>query len=109
MLEIELTNEQKVKVTLAPKTAAGKPAPLDGEPVWTVIAGAGPDVNLAVDPGSLSAFLISNDTPGDIDFQVEADADLGAGVETITELIRLHVAGAKAANLGITNTPPEPK
>lgn len=109
MLEISLTNEQKVKVTLTPVTATGKPAPVDGVPTWEVISGAGPGQNLEVAEDGMSAYLISNDTPGDIEFLVKADADIGEGMEEISDIIKLHVAGAKATSLGLVAGDPEPK
>lgn len=105
-MDITLTNEQKVKVTLAPVTATGKPAKLDGEPTWTVQSG---DSTVQVDPGGLSAFLVSSDTPGDTVIVVEADANLGEGVETISDAIRLTVEGARASSLGLVVGTPEPK
>ena len=84
---VKITNEQKVNVTLSPKTDSGKPAKVDGAPVWTVVSG---DSTVVVAPDGLSADLISSDTPGDTTFLVDA--------ETIT----LSVAGANAKNLGIT-------
>ena len=106
MLEISITNEQQVKVHLAPVTAGGKPAPVDGAPEWSVITG-----NSTVTPAAdgLSADLISADDPGDTDFLVKADADIGEGVEEISDIVRLHVAGAAAANLGLTADAPTQK
>jgi hypothetical protein len=106
MIKITITNEQKVTVTLAPVTATGKPATLDGAPVWTVQSG---DSTVLAADGGLSASLISSDTPGDTVILVEADADLGAGVETISDIIQLTVQGARAQNLGLTVGTPEPK
>jgi len=40
---------------------------------------------------------------------VKADADLGEGVTEISDIIRLTVAGAQAANLGLTAEAPTPK
>jgi hypothetical protein len=57
----------------------------------------------------LSADLISSDDPGDTDFLVKADADLGEGVVEISDIIRLSVSGAQAANLGISLGEPTPK
>src|SRR5882762_7874092 len=80
MLEITITNEQQVNVALHPVTATGRPAPVDGAPVWTVQSG-----NSTVNPAAdgLSAYLVSSDTPGDTEILVEADVDLGPGVTTI--------------------------
>jgi len=96
---IKITNEQKVNVTLSPKTDLGKPAKLDGAPVWSVVGG---DSTVVAAADGLSADLISSDTPGDTTFLVDADADLGTGVEDLQETITLTVAGANAKNLGIT-------
>jgi len=106
MLELSITNEQKIPVTLSPKTATGKPASLDGAPTWEVITG-----NSTVVPSAdgLSAELVSSDDPGDTDVLVKADADLGAGVVEISDIIRLSVVGALAANLGLTAGAPVAK
>ena len=99
MVETTITNEQKVTVTLSPVTDTGKPAKLDGAPKWSVISG---DSTVVAAPDGLSADLVSSDTPGDTTFLVDGDADLGSGVEDIQETITLHVAGARAKNLGVT-------
>lgn len=98
-VEITITNEQKVPVTLAPVTDTGKPAKLDGAPTWEVVSG-----NSTVVPAAdgLSADLISADDPGDTQFLIKADADLGAGVVEISDTIKLTVTGALAKSLGIT-------
>ena len=106
--EITLTNEQKVKATLAPVTATGKPAQLDpnNKPKWSIISG---DSTVEVAEDGLSATIISSDTPGDTQILIEADADLGEGVETISDVIAVKVVGAKAQSLGLTIGTPEPK
>jgi hypothetical protein len=106
MLEITITNEQQVNVTLHPVTSTGRPAQVDGAPTWTVQSGNS-TVTAAAD--GLSADLISSDTPGDTEILVEADADLGQGVVPISDIIRLSVAGAQAANLGLVAGDPTPK
>lgn len=105
-MEIKITNEQKVKVTLTPKTDTGKPAPLDGVPSWQVLSG-----NSRVEQADdgMSAYLISGDDPGDTEVIVKADADLGEGTEEISDILRLSVVGATAKNLGIAVGTPEPK
>jgi len=94
-----ITNAQKVNVTLSPKTDSGKPAKLDGAPVWSVVSG---DSTVVPAADGLSADLISSDTPGDTTFLIDADADLGTGVEDLQETITLTVIGENAKNLGIT-------
>lgn len=107
-VEITLTNEQKIKATLSPKTATGRPAQVDpnNKPSWSVISG---DVVVEPSDDGLSATIISPDAPGDSQILVEADADLGDGVETISDMIKVSVVGARAANLGLTLGTPEPK
>lgn len=105
-LELSITNEQKISVTLAPKTSTGKVAPLDGKPTWEVVSG-----NSTVTPSEdgLSASLVSSDDPGDTQILVKADADIGEGVVEISDTIKLTVVGALAANLGLVAGAPEPK
>ena len=105
-LSVKITNEQKVKVTLTPVTDTGKPAKLDGSPAWTVISG---NSSVAVSDDGLSADLISADDPGDTEVLVKADADLGDGIEEISDIIKLSVVGATAKNLGLSAGTPEPK
>ena len=106
MLDIKITNEEKVLVTITPTTSTNKPATVDGAPTWTVQSGESV-VSVAAD--GMSASLISSDTPGDTVILVEADADLGEGVETISDIIQLHVLGAGAKNLGLSQGPVEAK
>lgn len=107
-VEVSITNEQKVKASLSPTTATGKPAQLDpnNPPQWSVISG---DSTVSASSDGLSADLISSDTPGDTVYLVKADADLGDGVEEISDTIRLSVVGARAQNLGLTLGTPEAK
>jgi hypothetical protein len=106
MLEIKLTNEQKVLVRLRPVTSTGKDVAVDGKPTWNIQSG---NSTIEVAEDGLSATLISSDTPGDTMIVIEADADLGEGVETISDAIRLTVEGAKAQSLGLSVGTPEPK
>jgi len=100
---ITITNEEKVQVTLAPTTAAGNPATLDGVPTWTVIEG---DSTLEVSEDGLSAFLVSGNADVNSKIEVTADADLGEGVISLTDVIDLAVVAAQASALGlVTGTP----
>ncbi len=105
-MEVRITNEQQVTVTLTPKTDAGKPAKLDGVPSWEVVSG---DSKVTPSADGMSALLVSADDPGDTQILVKADADIGEGVEELSEIIKLTVAGATAKNLGITIGAPENK
>lgn len=99
MVATKLNNEQKVTATLAPKTSKGKPVPVDGKPSWSVAAG---DVTLEAAEDGMSCTIISGDSPGVSQVVVEADADLGEGVVTISDVIEVTVEGALASNLGLT-------
>jgi hypothetical protein len=96
---ITITNEQKVQVTLTPTTAAGNPATVDGVPVWTVLSG---DATLEISEDGLSAFLVSGKANINSQIEVSADADLGEGVATITDVIDLAVVAASASALGVS-------
>lgn len=100
---ITITNEEKVQVTLAPTTAAGNPATLDGVPTWNVIEG---DATLEVAVDGLSAFLVSGAADVNSKIEVSADADLGEGVVTLTDVIDLAVVAAGASALGLVVAAP---
>ncbi len=104
MLELTITNEQQVTVRLNPRTDAGKPAKLDGAPVWSVTSGPGTVVPAA---DGLSAVLVSSDTDlTDTIYLVDGDADLGSGKEDVQDQIILHVSHANATNLGLVADQP---
>ena len=105
-LELSITNEQQVAVTLTPVTATGKPATLDGAPVWSVLEGASTVLPAA---NGLSAVIRSSDTPGDTRILLKADADLGAGVIEVSDVITVHVLGANASSLGLVVGTPTAK
>jgi len=101
-LELNCTNEEKIKVTVNPVTLAGTPVALDGPVVAVVQSGDG-TVEMVDDK---SFFLVSGANPGDTAYLVSGDADLGSGVQNISDTIVLKVAGALAANLGLVAEAP---
>jgi len=105
-LDLAITSEEKIKVTLDPKTQSGKPATLDGVPTWEVISGNG---TVVPESDGLSAFLVSGDSVDTVVYRVSADADLGQGVRTIEDTITVTVTNAEAAALGLTAGTAEPK
>ena len=104
-MQVTITNEQKVLVTLNPTTGAGHPAKVEGKPNWN-ISGLS---TLVVAEDGMSAYLVSSDETGQSTIIVTADADLGEGVELIQGQIDLTVISAKAQNLGLAVGTPEPK
>lgn len=106
MLELSCTNEEKVPITIAPVTTTGKPSKIQsGSLVVTAQSGSG-TVELIDDS---SFYVVSGDDPGDTEYLVAGDADLGDGVTTISDIVMLRVAGANAANLGLAAGSPVPK
>ena len=103
---VTITNEQKVQVTLAPLTAAGNPATVDGVPTWSVTSG---DATLEVAENGMSAYLVSGAADVNSQITVTADADLGEGVTEITDTIDLAVVSAAASQPGRNAGTPERK
>lgn len=105
-MNVVLTNEQKVTVTLNPTTAGGHPAKLDGVPAWNVLDG-----NSTVAPAEdgMSAVITSSDSPTVTNIQVTADGDLGEGVRELTLDLAVVVTEAGANDLGGTVGTPELK
>lgn len=106
MLDLTITNEQKVKVTVNPVTEAGTPVTLDGPIEVAVSSGDG---TFDIQPDGVSVYFISGDLPGDTVFTISGDADLGAGVVNVSDVVNLHVEGAMAAALGLVADVPELK
>lgn len=107
MLSVAITNEQKVKITAAPRTASGRAAQVDGALRVSVQSG---DVTIESSAGEpLSFFAISGDDPGTSVLLVEADADLGSGEVLIADTVEVVVSGAQAENFGLVAGLAEPK
>lgn len=106
MNDIQSTNEEKVHVKLNPTTTSGNPASLDGAAVWEILSG---DATVEPDADGLGAFIVSGSAIGASQVKVSADADLGAGVQTIEAIIDYNVVSPQAANLGIVSEPAVPK
>lgn len=105
-VDVKLTTEQRVQVSVQPKTKAGKPADVDGDVAFT---SDNPAVVIErIDPKS--AWINSPDSPGDSVIVVSADADLDAtGVQTIEDTVTIHVSNPLAESLGLTLGNPEDK
>ena len=105
-MEIKITNEQKVHVKLNPKTSHGNPAALDGAATFTVVSG---DCTVEPDADGLGATITSGTLVADSQISVSADADLGAGVDTITDTIIVTVTAPEASSFGIVADAPTDK
>jgi len=108
MLELNCSKEEKIKVTVYPITLGGRSAQIqEGSLELEVTYGSG--TCPLVENEGLAFWLVSGDIPEDVGFLVKADADLGEGIETISEMIVLHVSDVKAVNLGLVAESPVPK
>lgn len=106
-LNIAITNEEKILVTLTPVTAAGNPATLDGVPTWVSDNTDVATVQVADD--GLSAYIISGNV-GTANVTVTADADLDEGEEReLSDVVAVTILGAEAASLGFGAGSGEPK
>jgi hypothetical protein len=101
------TNEQQIPVTVAPASAQGNPAPVQGALRVEVVSGDGTFTQDPVTPLMFKA--VSGSAMGDTVYNVRADADLGEGEELIEDQYTLTVTGAKAASFGMTSGVAEPK
>lgn len=105
-----LNNESKVSAKVEPLTPSGKPAIVDGAPVWSSA-----DENVfTVTPAAdgLTAVITSADTGTEVRsaaLTVTADADLGDGVKPITYTETIVVGPAEASTLSGQFGNPEPK
>lgn len=106
---IQLTDTQKVTLSIQPVDAKGNPALVDGAPTWnssdpsiiTVVPSADGLSAVASAAGPLTADGAS------VQVSVTADADLGAGVETISGTMDVTVVASKAVSVAINAGAPE--
>ena len=93
MSMLNMTDSQQAIVKLAIKDAKGKPAKVDGVPLWAVADSSVATVVPAAD--GLSANIVAGDG-GNTQVTVTADADLGSGVSPIIGLLDVVVEGGPA-------------
>lgn len=103
---LELKDSDKVTLTISPKDAKGKPAKLDGIPVWTVDAAN--VAGMVVSADGLSVEINAGD-PGTARVAVSADGDMGPGVTTLAGFIDISVIPGAAVTIDITPGTPTPQ
>lgn len=107
MIKVAITTEQFIDVPLKITSAGGKPAPIDGEPQWTIESGID-IISVTTSPkGLVGRIYPDSDQTGVAVVRVSVDADVGEGTETISEDIEVTVTSPKAANLGIKPLVPQ--
>ena len=105
-MAFSMTATQQVDLTIAPKDKKGKPAALDGVPVW---ATDNTDV-LALTPSAdgLTCTIVAVGMVGTANVQVTGDADLGSGVAPLIGTLAVTVTPGQAVTIDITpGTPSE--
>jgi hypothetical protein len=99
MLTVNLTTEQKVLLSIAPASALGNPATVDGVPVWTLIQG---DAELLPSEDGMSCEVLSGAAGVINEVEVSADADRGEGVRAILDRAVVVVDLPEAETLGMS-------
>jgi hypothetical protein len=103
-----ITNEEKVGVSVSFFTDKGKPAKVDGAPVWKSSDESVATVVPSAD--GMSASIVSVDgAEGTATISVEGDADLGAGVVPVGASDTVLVTSPQASSASFTFGAPEQK
>ena len=96
---ITLTDTQYVEVSFQPVDARGNPARVEGVPEWQVSDPFLLALNIAED--GLSAELLAMGPLGNGQMAITVDADLGAGVRSITGVLDVTITSGAATSLNI--------
>ena len=114
--QIQSTNEQMIHLHLAPKTATGKDAKIDGGITYVVAEGSdatvletGTDAITGAPIDNMNPMFVSGSAAMENIITASFDADLGEGVETITQEFSYIVTQATATAVGITADAPQAK
>ena len=98
-----MKDNEKVKASVVFLDAKKNPAQVDGVPVWAGSNDAAFTVTAAAD--GLSADVVAVNI-GSGQVTVTADADLGAGVTTITGTLDVSIIAGNAVTVQINTDPP---
>lgn len=96
---VTLTDTQGVDVILNPTDAKGKPARLDGQPVWSSSDPA--VVSVTPSPDGLTGRCLAGD-PGTATITAQADADLGEGTRSIAAQVDFTILAGEAVTMAVT-------
>lgn len=99
VVKMNLKDSDKVSLSIAIKDAKGNPAQVDGIPVWSVTDPSLASLNVSAD--GMSADLLASGPLGSCQVQVNADADLGAGVTSILGTLDLTIIAGDAVSIDI--------
>lgn len=105
LVATQLTSSQQQNLSVVFTDRKGNPAPVDGVPSWGV---DNPNVlALTPSPDGLSCLVAAVGPLGNARVSIQADADLGAGVEAVAGVYDVEVVAGKAAAVQITAGPIE--
>jgi hypothetical protein len=96
-----ITVEEELPVSIAPLTNAGKPAKIDGDPIWALSEGAPGTLEPGATPFEKVFRPFPDGQTGAALITVEVDADLGEGVRMLNGALAVAVVAAEAATLAI--------
>ena len=102
-----LTDVQKVKLSVSPRSAAGNPALIDGAPKWSVSDDT--IVALEVAEDGMGVDVVTTGKIGSVRINVDVDADLGDGVRNLTGVLDIEVKASEAVSIDINANTPEVK
>lgn len=102
-MSARLTTEQRVRVTVLPLTAAGNPAQIDGN----VLFSSGDEVIASVESIDATSAYVTARGLGATQILASFDADLGEGVRTLVFTGAVEVVGAEAESAEIVFGNPE--
>lgn len=105
----QLGDSEQVRAKINPTSRAGNPAPVEaGTVVWTS-TDEGIFTVVPNPENEQEALVVSTGPLGIAALSVSADANLGEGVETVTDTIDIEIVAGRASNLGLQFGVPEPK
>jgi len=102
-MQITLAADKKRTLSIQPVDAKGRPANIDGVPVWDVTPTGG--LTLFPSNDGLSCDIVWVQGEQDQVVSVSADADLGTGVKTITGTLDVKTLSAEAVGFAINPGP----
>lgn len=99
---LTIAADKKRTLSISPVDAKGRPAKVDGIPVWEVNPTGG--VTLFPTTDGMSCDIVWIDARQQV-VTVKADADMGAGVKTITGSLDVETLAAEAVGFSINAGP----
>ena len=100
---VTISSDKKRTFSVQPVDAKGRPAAIDGVPVWVLAAPGG--VQLFPSADGLSCEVAWVEPKTGIVLTVTGDADLGAGVKAITGSVDIETLTAEAVGFAIATGP----